>query len=407
MHTIGIIAEFNPLHNGHQYLIKQARMESKADYCIVVMSGDFTQRGIPAIVDKYARTRMALSAGADLVIEMPVTAACASAPDFARCGIGILNALGVTDEVFFGTESGELSMLSNLAGFKETDAFKAELQKGLRSGLSYPLAYMKAFSDIEDTALLTLPNNILAIEYLKAINTLREEGLLLSTLNPKAVKRIGSDYHSFELNTPYASATAIRSHLLDSDLSGLIPKEALTILTEYLNDAGPLSMDDFSDLLLYKLISEKETGFTEYYDVDEAFSNKILHNLTAFETIDSFTQLLKSKEITYARIQRNFLHILLDIKKEDMNLLKAMHYAPYARILGFRSDRTELLRAIKKSGNIPLLNKLADAEGQLSSEALALLKKDLSAAEIYRLKSKTMFKCDLSLDLTRGVIQYP
>lgn len=211
--TVGIIAEYNPFHNGHAYQIREVRKQSGADYIIIVMSGDFVQRGRPALLDKYARARLALLGGADLVLELPCAAASGSAARFAQEAVRILDRLGVVQELWFGSEAGELAPLLEAAAVlaEEPPHFRNALRQSLRQGNSYPLARQKALeacsADGEKLAapeLLCLPNNILGIEYCTALKRLR------SSVLPRTLKRVGSGYHDRQASGSFASASALR-----------------------------------------------------------------------------------------------------------------------------------------------------------------------------------------------------
>lgn len=393
MKTAAIIAEYNPFHNGHKYLIEETRRLTGADFVLVIMSGNFVQRGAPAIFNKYIRTRMALCGGADAVIELPSLYAVSSAEFFAGGGITLLNQLGMIDFLSFGSECGDIELIKNCAALLslETPEYHCALQAFLRQGLSFPAARNKAVlrslpvsglsSDCKDTAFLSeetvntlfaSPNNILALEYCKA--------LLVSDSNitPVTIKRQGDSYHETMLNTDasvFSSASAIRIAIehCNEAVTGNFPSCFLTC-------------DDFSALLHYKLLLEQEHGFSEYLDCSCGLSDKIIKNLPAFTNFTDFCSLLKSKDITYTRISRVLIHILLGITVPDscsQPLTDRKPDVPYARLLGFRKDSAALLSSIKRNSSIPLISKLADASSLLDSHALSMLKQDILAGNIY------------------------
>ena len=394
MKITGIIAEYNPFHNGHLYQIKQAR-EHGADYIVIVMSGDFLQRGTPAVFDKWSRANMALSCGADLVIELPAVFATASAQYFARGGVSILNKLGCVDTISFGCESTDANMIQTLSSFlsKETEEYKIKLQNYLREGNSFPKARELALISClgpDAATFASSPNNILALEYCIA---LRERN---SDMNVLPIKREGSGYHDDTLSqNSFASATAIRQILdeyqhsrndtdnltIPSELKYHIPKAVYSIICE--NSTNYITQDDFSGLLHYKLLSEGSSSFAKYADVSEDLSDKIKKNINGYRDYTGFCELLKSKELTYSRINRALTHILLNITQEMYEDAKANDYAGYARLLGFRKEASPLLSEIGKNTSIPLISKLADASKILSEHELQYLEHDIFCSHVY------------------------
>ena len=409
MKTVGIIAEYNPFHQGHRYQLEQAKLLTGASKAVVVMSGNFVQRGIPAIIDKYARTKMALSHGADLVIELPVSYATVSAETFAYAGISILDRLGFVDSVCFGSECGDITMLTHLADIllEEPILYRQELKKELKSGMSFPRARTKALLNFikakeikgHDQAsfelLLNSPNNILGIEYMKAIRKRK------SKLNAVTIKRQGAGYHDSDISLPNASATAIRSVLTKEDLSSLpedLPLETKMLLNQEYEKTYPIFRNDFTSLLYYKLSMETEEVLTAYADVTPELANRILKNLTYAKSYDDFCQALKTKELTLTRINRGLLHILLSIPKVP-NLEVC-----YGRILGFRTSATSLLRIAARENKIPLIVKTANAKLLLNKEEYELFEQDIRAAHLYHQMIFQKFHTILPDEYTRGPI---
>lgn len=390
MKTVGIVAEYNPFHNGHRYQLERAKELTGADNVVVVMSGNFMQRGAPALVDKYARAEMALSCGASLVLELPVYFACSSAEYFARGAVCLLDRLGVVDGICFGSECGDITALGQAAEFLsvETPEFEGYLKGFLKEGYSFPKA--RAFA-LEGSAadfsgkgnLLASPNNILGIEYIKALLSLN------SSMKPFTVLRKGAGYHEKILGEGYGSAAAIRQSLLELDsLDGLesqVPADVYGILKACFHKSFPVFPDELSSLLFYKLSLEKNRGYASYVDVSEDLSDRIQNLLGQFGSFTEFCRLIKSKDMTYSRISRCLLHILLDMTKENMDEFCDRGMIPYAHMLGFRKDSGDLLGRIKKAASIPLLSKLADADRILgkSDFGARLLAEDIKAAHIY------------------------
>ena len=392
MRVCGIIAEYNPFHNGHYYHLEQAKKMTNADYIIVIMSGNFVQRGMPAMIDKYARTECALSCGADLVIELPVIYSLGSAEFFAQGAISILNQLNTVTHLCFGSEIGNIDILHKIANIlnSKDEQFDFVLRRNLKTGQNYPTARKNALLQfypdlVTHTDLLSSPNNILGIEYLKSLQ------LQQSSILPITLKRDGAGYHDKDLQQIKSSATAIRLALQNEttllELKDHIPQSCYNILDDYFNKYQPLFIDDFSDLLFFKLILEKEVGYSQYLDINQDLSDRIKKNLNQFTTISSFCNLLKSKNLTYTRISRSLFHILLNIETSFVqDYINTPNLTPYTRVLGFKKESTSLLHKIKKQSSVPLITKLADANKILSSSASTLLRKDIETSHIYNSK---------------------
>ena len=402
MKVTEIIAEYNPFHNGHLYHIQTAKAMTGADYVIVVMSGNFTQRGIPALISKYTRARHALLAGADLVLQIPMPYAISSAEYFAAGSCALLDSLGVVDTLCFGAEQDNIAALQELSAIisAEPVLYQNLLKQNLSAGLSFPRAQQEALKVYDpgmDVSLLSSPNNRLGLEYLKALARLN------SPITPFPIKRKGKDYDDLELSAKgediFSSASAIRRCIADSSdptaassvsavndsakLSTHMPDFVWTDLTELLKGKEFILTSDLDLLLHYKLLQQSSESLQSYLDINADMANKILHNLPAYNGFDAFCSLLKSKDITYTRISRLLLHILLDLKKSDIELLKDLSNAPYGRILGFKKDSSPLLRNIKEHASLPIITKLADAPSMLSSEAQTILDKEIAASHIY------------------------
>lgn len=394
MKVTGIIAEYNPFHNGHQYHINETRWITDADFIIAVISGDFVQRGAPAIMDKYLRTGAALKSGVDLVLELPLFYAAGSAEYFAMGAVTLLDKLGCADALCFGSECGSIGELSSLARIlaKEPENYRLLLQKELKNGHSFPKARNLALEQTSlpgsapDRTLAALPNNILGMEYLKS---LQKRG---SAITPYTVKRRGSGYHDKTLplselsEARTASASAIRHAMKEkaspSGIRPYVPECVYPLLDA--DRSFPLYSDDFSSLLHYKLLQEAPSGFSCYLDVSNDLSDKICHNLLRFTGYESFCRILKSKDITYTRLSRCLLHILLHMTQNQMEEYIQNDYIAYARILGFRQTSAPLLKALKANASVPLISKLSNAKRRLDSTGLSMLEHDIRASHIYR-----------------------
>lgn len=361
MRVVGLIAEYNPFHNGHQFHIEQAKQLTHADAVIVVMSGNFVQRGAPAIMPKQQRAEAALKAGADLVIELPVYYATGTAETFAYGAITILNKLGCVDSICFGSECGDIDTLSELSHIfvQEPTNYKESLHKYLRLGYSFPSARKQAvcetFPSKNYEDILEQPNNILGIEYLKVLEQTK------SSMEPYTIPRISSDYHDVTLREELSSATAIRALLEQQKLSAVatqVPASSLEIMKENNSKRFPIVADDFSLLLKYRLLNETKASLNKYVDVSVELANRIYKNRNEYVSFKQFCELLKTKELTYTRISRALLHILLQVKKDSV------HDIHCARMLGLRKDKIELFTQIKQHSEIPLVTKYEDEESE-------------------------------------------
>ena len=394
MKIVGLIAEYNPFHNGHKYHIEKAKEVTEADHVIVVMSGDFVQRGTPSIMPKRLRCEAALKAGASLVIELPTCYSTASAESFAFGAVSILDKLGCVDAICFGSECGEIKNLELLAKIliEEPAEYKEALQYYLRQGESYPAARQKAMYEYFDsdvaTPILAEPNNILGIEYLKALHKISSE------MKPYTISREFSKYHDKELNEVFSSASAIRKEINENGLEnieGHIPEEGLDLFTENFENRFPVVANDFSLLLKYRLLKETKESLSEYLDVSEELANRIINNRNQFVDYDQFCELLKTKEVTYSRISRALLHILLEIKKDDLVKIEN------ARVLGFRKDSTAVLSAIKETSMIPLVGKVVGIEDPM-------ILKDVFAANLYESVVTDKFKTPYMNEYEQSIV---
>lgn len=406
MKIVGLITEYNPFHNGHQYHIQKSLEITGADAAIVVMSGDYVQRGTPAIMPKHLRAEMALRCGAAAVFELPVCYATATAELFALGAVSFLEQLGIVDFLCFGSECNDLSALQKIAEilFEEPAGYTQLLKRHLKNGISFPAARQKALSSymgISDSSfLLNDPNNILGIEYLKA---LRRVG---SKIRPFTIKRMGADYHDQTLRSNYSSASAIRSLLAYSssmlqteptgntfentpfssilnELEDQVPESCLTLLKDYHKVLYPVYQNDFSLLMKYKLLNKTPKSLMRYMDVSETLANRIQKNLNEFFNYRQFCELLKTKELTQTRINRALLHIMLGLKKKNVReyMENGGHF--YARLLGFRKDHQKLLSAISKQSTLPLLTRLSDIDS-IPEIGQKMLRDDILASNLYQ-----------------------
>lgn len=395
MKIVGLITEYNPFHAGHLYHMQRARELTGADYCVVLMSGSFVQRGEPAIFDKYRRTKAALLAGADLVLEMPIAFSTASAHEFAAYGVALLSAIGV-DAVVFGSECGQIEFLKQAASAlnHESAEFQERLRKGLKAGLTYPQARAKAL-EMEDTwaSVLSSPNNILGIEYLRAAEDLH------SPMEFYTISRKGSGYHEDTLaDANFPSASAIRG-IIRNSLSK--DKYLLDILASHLpavthpayTGAVPVFVDDFSELLNAAVLQMQATF--SIADLSPELAARLAKPPYFPLSFEERIQALKTRQLTYTRVSRALLHLVLGMREEDISRWKEEGYALYARILGFRRQSSPLLSCLHKKSSIPLITKMADAAQNLSPSALSLLEQEVYASHLYqtvRMKRSGVFQ---------------
>lgn len=455
MNILGIIAEFNPLHTGHTYLIQNLRRETAADYCIAVMSGDYVQRGEPAFFSKYLRAKAALLSGIDLVIELPLSVSTGSAEYFAEGAVSLLNKLGCVTHLGFGSESGDIcafenagKILSELSS-DEPDAYRALLRQFLKEGMHFPKARYEALLACFPSGPLShldAPNNILGAEYCKALHTLR------SPITPVTLKRVGAGYHE-EANhsctpfpqapvplvtaqmsheeasytctsfpqapvplvaaqtsheeashtcTPfsqtdcgtaqdYASASGLRKAFLASPhspetkrlIQAYVPHACRPLYLEALQAGQYVTFDKFFLPLYHTLQYADAETLSRCQDVAPEFAERLLHLFRQASSTEELCALLKTKNITSARINRSLLHILLHLTKDAAAAEKEQGYALYARILGFREDAKPLLSLLSGKASVPLVSKLADAGKILPPPALAQLELTKKASELY------------------------
>lgn len=395
MPVLGIIAEFNPLHNGHIHFLHSAQQSQDFAATICVMSGNFVQRGEAALCNKWVRAQMALQAGIDLVIELPFSFAVRSAYFFARGGIQLLNRTGVVSHLAFGSESGCLEELQSVAAIiaHEDEEYKAHLKSNLSAGLSFPAARSKAVQAVIGNkqinnvdALVAQPNNILALEYLRV---LEQEAI---PIQPITILRQGQGYNSLALSD-YASATAIRHFLYQhpqnhSNLKAL-PENSLSLLQhEILSGRAPITTASLEQALLIKLRTIPLTNLAKIYEITEGLEHRVHTAALANGSWEELRQAIKSKRYSLTRINRLLLYILLNIEKQQI-LSFDQHGPLYIHILGFSTKGRKILQEIKNKSSLRILNRGSEVKGAFednSNEILqAMLGLDIRATNIYTL----------------------
>ncbi len=405
MRTVGIIAEYNPFHTGHAYHIQKAKELSGADYAVVVMSPDFVQRGEPAVFDKYTRAHMALLNGADLVVELPVCYATGSAEYFAEGAVALLDRLGVVDALCFGAEQADPELFGRVAAVlaEEPRPYKEKLREQLRLGNTFPQARSEALihclcmnadasSDscrsggrtIRDpkelSAFLNAPNNILGLEYCRALLVQK------SAILPLPVSRDGSDFNSVSLNGGYCSAAALRRGITDNSpgdkLFRYIPENCRELFAAAKSRA--VTQEELLPFLVQKLLSCD--SFDSVFDLSPELSDRIrsLRYACVGKSYGQVIASLKTRQLTEARVRRALLHLILDLRSEDILDFRTNGTVFYARILGLKRSASPLLHAIRRSCTIPFLTKPAHALRFLNGHATQMWKQDLFASHLYR-----------------------
>lgn len=407
--VIGVIAEYNPFHNGHYYHLQATKEVTGADYCVAVISGNFTQRGDTSIVNKWAKTYMAICGGADLVIELPTVYSISSAENFASGAIKILDNLKVVDTVSFGAEANDLATLNNIANvlYEEPKAYTNILAHELKKGISYPSArenaLMMYLNDIKRYAnTLNSPNNILAIEYLKALKVQK------SKLEPIMIRRKKVYYNDNKIVDDFASATAIRKLLQDGEYANLrkvIPRSSYTIIGQEARKGSiVLSLEKYEKEIIYTLRRMKVEEIANLPDVSEGLQFAIKNAANESNTLKDLISNIKSKRYTQTRIQRILLYALLGIDKKLMDNSKKV--VPYVRVLGFtqkgKSLLSEIARTNPKLNIITSLKKYIDQNQNKNKTLSEMLEKDIFATDIYTLGYTGESKANL--DFTNNMI---
>lgn len=428
MKIVGLIAEYNPFHNGHLYHIEEAKKITGADAAVVVMSGDYVQRGMPAIMPKRLRAEMALRCGAAAVFSLPVCYATGSAEYFAEGAISLLDSLGIVDYLCFGSECNDLDAMRSVADIlsSEPEGYRKLLKSHLKDGSSYPAARCRAVSEYTkgsvNAGILNEPNNILGIEYLKALKKLG------SSIVPYTIRRKGSGYHDKIINSGnFSSASAIRTLLAYSgsslrsdysegsyessstsnvlgELEDQVPSCCMEMLKDYHRVLYPVYQNDFSLILKYKLLNKHRDSLLRYMDVSEDIANRICSQLNNFFNYEQFCELLKTKDITRTRINRSLLHIMLGTKKADVNEYKENGYHFYIRLLGFRRDHEKLVSLIARKSSLPLLARLSETES-LPRIGQKMIYNDILAANLYTSVITDKFKTPFQNEYKQAVIR--
>lgn len=380
MKIIGIVAEYNPFHLGHSYHLNKAREIIQPDGVIAVLSGNFLQRGEPALVDKWARTQMALKGGIDLVLELPTAFASRSALWFATGGINTLENTGIVSHLAFGAESDNLSILMEAANLlnTETPEFKKSLAKYLDQGLSYPQARNMALESLgyQNLKGLENPNNILAIAYLRSLQ------MIQSQMEPVLIKRKGN-YHSTNPEEGFMSASAIRHNLAENSRiwQEHVPSTTKEILEEQIAlGKGPVYSRNFSDSILAIIRRSSLHELKSIVEMEEGLENRVFQIAQSSTSLSELIEKLKTKRYTQTRIQRLITHILINFKQDYV-----FEKPQYLRVLGFNKQGKEMLKLIKVKSQLPIITKFAHGQKLLQPAGQKMLELETRATDIYAL----------------------
>ena len=401
MKTTAVIAEYNPFHNGHKFHLRSARRASSADYIFAVMSPSFVQRGECAVYDKWARTRAALRGGADMVIELPVIYSTASAENFARGAIKIICASGIADNLAFGAETTDMAALSAAAELfiNPTPLFNEVLKSELSHGMSFPSARAAAFSAVtgKNPEILSTSNNILAIEYLKALK------IFSSNIKPIITKRVGAAYNSDKITGTIASAAAVRKVIYSGRINLLtqaVPPECFDIYEK----STPIFTDNYSDAMAYILRTTSAENLKNISGISEGLENRILKTVGSSYKITDICSELKTKRYTHTRLMRILCHILLGITKEQEEIFSPLNFDPYIRVLGFRKSAEPLVSALCHNSSVPVIMNVNKDERNLSELQKSLLQIEKKSTDIYFLGQPTPSAKKRAVDYTMPVI---
>ena len=390
MKITGIITEYNPFHNGHLFHLNSIKNQLESDAVVCVMSGNFVQRGLPAVLDKWSRAKMAILNGVDLVIELPSVYAVSSAEFFSFGAVSILNSTGVINNICFGSESGNINTLNSIAHIlvNESSEFKEQLRANLKEGLSFPKAREKALYDLlkddknaEDIiSYITSPNNILGIEYCKSLKVLN------SSIKPCTIKRTGSGYNDSEALTSLASATSIRKLIKEEGYEkciSLMPEASYNVLEQSLSAGIQIpDVEDMFKYIKYKLLSDSIL-ISRIPDISEGLDYKILNEIRKASSYNELLFNIKSKRYTLTRVSRILCQIYLGFENYDIMSLRKTS-PQYIRVLGFNETGQKILKMIKEKSNCTLITKMP------KNDIDPMLQMDINSTNLYSLLTNSI-----------------
>lgn len=392
MNILGLIAEYNPFHFGHKYHLEQSLKETNCDHSIAIMSGSFVQRGMPSFVDKWSKAKMAIDNGVDLVIELPTIYSSQSAELFSLGAIKILNAINVVDYLSFGSEEGNLEPLKEISYIllDESIEFKKHLNYYLSLGNSFPVSRSLALQDyINQNSLFKVDNvqdilkesnNILAIEYLKALHSIN------SDIKPYTIKRIGSDYKDKSIKTKYSSATGIRNIILNNNIDAskeLLPKESFNILREYIEKYKQFNtIKNHNNIIRYLFLTTDKNKLKNLIDINEGLENRIINFFKKDQDIENIISQISTKRYPSTRIQRIFIHLLLGLNQIDIENAY-LNNPQHIRVLGSNKKGHSIINKIKKESPIKVITKFSDYKKYNIKEISKILEFEKKATDIY------------------------
>jgi predicted nucleotidyltransferase len=395
MRTVGLITEYNPFHNGHLHHLQESLRITGADASVAVMSGHFLQRGEPALVDKWLRTEMALAAGVDLVLELPFPFACNSAPHFALGAVQSLNALGVVDALCFGSEAGDIAPLQAVAQLlvEKSQEIEAGTRELLRCGISYPAARAAVLSKLSPdlpSEMMASPNNILGIEYLRALQTTS------SQMHAFTIPRLGADYHSTDISGQIASATGIRKLISEGgNADGLLPTVCSELLQEALN-AGFRSDPERLFTVLQALLLQEVESLRGIYQVADGLEQRLVDAAMTATSYAELADAVKSRQWTLTRIQRLLIYVLMQVSNEEM--CGFLQQGPmYLRLLGATTKGREVLAKARSKRSLPMVSDPARAKANLRR----FYKNQPDSGRM----AEHMLACDLRATRLHGLLQ--
>ena len=360
MKVTGIVAEYNPFHKGHEYQLNKAREMSSCDAICVVMSGNFVQRGEPALIDKYKRAESAIYGGADLVIELPMPFSCQNAELFAKASVNELKKLPVNN-LSFGCENDNIEILKEIAIIQTNNReYNYTLKQELKSGISYPTAVTNAIckfsnTDINIKEVMKSPNNVLGLEYIKSSIKMN------CNWNFVPIRRIGSNHNDVNINGKYDSATAIRKNIIENSIHNLpnsLTEKSSEMINNFYSEYGNYNnLNNYLNFIYYKILDIGIDGLNDIYEVSEGLNNKIYSNIFKYNNVDDFIMSLKSKRYTYSKLRRILLNILLDIKTSDINAGDSPQR--FVKVLAFNDIGRQILKEAKNNGT-SVINRFSD-----------------------------------------------
>jgi predicted nucleotidyltransferase len=423
--VLGIITEYNPFHNGHKFHIEQAKKLSGCDYVICVMSGNFIQRGEPALLNKWARTKMALTNGVDLVIELPVSYVLQSAEHFAFGAVKILNSLGIVDYICFGSEHGDINPLTKIAQIlvKEPEYISGLIKHNMHIGDSYArarekavISYLKEFNDLsymsDFSGIISSPNNILGIEYIKALQALK------SKIIPLTIKRFKAGYNDLKSYDNIASATAIRSILENhkystntndasdyDSIEKLLPPSSFYILNDELKiGQGPIFTKHFDTTIISLIRKMGREQLALYPDVNEGLQNRIIEAVNSCGSIKDAVHRIKTKRYTYTRLMRIMFNALIGIDKASFDEFQSYGGPQYIRVLGMNKSGQKLLKSAHGKVNLPIIVKPSSYKQSCNPLLIKMIELDFLATDLYTLSFDNPKLRTGKLDLTTSPI---